>query len=89
LLQDWTRDGQQALTALRSKFRVGLEASYFDALKLAAEKLEKCPTGRRVVVLISDGLDSNSKASRGQALTALEKARATCLCRRLDGSGAD
>ncbi len=77
LLQDWTRDRQQALTALRSKFRVGLRASYFDALKLAAEKLEKCPTGRRVVVLISDGLDSNSKASRGQALTALEKARAT------------
>lgn len=76
LMQDWTRDKQEALTSLRSKFRVGLRASYYDALKLAAEKLEKCPTGRRVVVLVSDGLDSNSKASRRQALTALEKARA-------------
>jgi VWFA-related protein len=76
LMQDWTRDRQQALTALQSKFRVGLRASYFDALKLAAEKLEKCPTGRRVVVLLSDGLDTNSKATRRQALTALEKARA-------------
>jgi VWFA-related protein len=77
LMQDWTRDREQALTSLRSKFRVGLRASYFDALKLAAEKLEKCPTGRRVVVLISDGLDSNSKTSRSQAMTALAKARAT------------
>jgi VWFA-related protein len=76
LMQDWTHDKQEALTALKSKYRVGLKASYYDALKLAAEKLEKCPTGRRVIALISDGLDSNSKASRRQALTALEKVRA-------------
>jgi hypothetical protein len=61
------------LTALKSKYRVGIKASYYDALKLAAEKLEKCPTGRRVIAMLSDGLDSNSKASRRQAMTALGK----------------
>lgn len=74
-IQDWTRDTREARTALKEKYRVGIKASYYDALKLAAEKLEKCPTGRRVIVMLSDGIDSNSKASRRQAMTALEKAR--------------
>jgi VWFA-related protein len=76
-VQDWTHDTKEASTALKEKYRVGIKASYYDALKLAAEKLEKCPTGRRVIVLLSDGIDSNSKASRRQAMTALEKARAS------------
>lgn len=74
-IQDWTHDAREASTALKEKYRVGIKASYYDALKLAAEKLEKCPTGRRVIVLLSDGIDSNSKASRRQAMMALEKAR--------------
>ena len=76
-VQDWTHDTKEASTALKEKYRVGIKASYYDALKLAAEKLEKCPTGRRVIVLLSDGIDSNSKASRRQAMMALEKARAS------------
>ncbi len=75
-VQDWTHDARAASLALKEKYRVGIKASYYDALKLAAAKLEQCPTGRRVIVLLSDGLDSNSKASRRQAMTALEKARA-------------
>ncbi len=75
-VQDWTHDAHEASLALKEKYRVGIKASYYDALKLAAAKLEQCLTGRRVIVLLSDGLDSNSKASRRQAMTALEKARA-------------
>jgi VWFA-related protein len=78
-IQDWTSDRNQALNAISSKYRVGLKASYYDALKLAADKLQSRSEGRRVVVLISDGLDSSSKTGRTKALLALEKTRATVI----------
>lgn len=77
LIQDWTSDPDQATRSISSKYRVGIKSSYYDALKLAADKLQSRPEGRRVVVLISDGLDSNSKITRSKAIQALEKARAT------------
>jgi VWFA-related protein len=77
LIQDWTSDRDQATRAINSKYRVGLKSSYYDALKLAADKLQSRPEGRRIVVLISDGLDSSSKLTRSKAIQALEKARAT------------
>lgn len=77
LIQDWTSDRNQALNAISSKYRVGVKSSYLDALKLAAEKLQSRPEGRRVVVLISDGLDSSSKTGKSKAILALEQARAT------------
>jgi VWFA-related protein len=77
LIQDWTNDRQQALNALSSKYRVGIKSSYHDALKLAADKLQAQPNGRRIVVLITDGLDSNSKTGKSKAIQALEKARAS------------
>ena len=77
MIQDWTSDRNQALNAISSKYRVGMKSSYYDALKLAADKLQSRSEGRRIVVLISDGLDSNSKIGRSIAILALEKARAT------------
>jgi VWFA-related protein len=77
LIQDWTSDRDQAARAISSKYRVGLKSSYYDALKLAADKLQSRPEGRRIVVLISDGLDSNSKITQSKAIQELEKARAT------------
>jgi VWFA-related protein len=76
LIQDWTSDRNKALDALRSKYRVGLKSSYLDALKLAADKLASRERGRRVIVLVSDGLDSNSKTLRSKAMAALEHSRA-------------
>lgn len=76
LVQDWTADREEAQEALRSKFRVGIKARYYDALALAAQKLGERAAGRRVVVLVSDGLDSASRARRQQALAALAKTRA-------------
>lgn len=77
LIQDWTSDRDQARNSISSKYRIGLKSSYYDALKLAADKLQSQPDGRRIVVLISDGLDSNSRTGRAKAIQALEKARAT------------
>ena len=77
LTQDWTSDGKEAARSLRAKYRIGLKGRFYDALKLAADKLEERKTGRRVVIVISDGLDSASKASRKQAFESLKRAQAT------------
>ncbi len=77
LIQDWTNDREKALNSLASKYRVGIKSSYHDALKMAADKLQAQPNGRRIVVLVTDGIDSNSKTGRTKAITALEKARAS------------
>jgi VWFA-related protein len=76
LIQDWTADRNEALDSIQSKYRIGLKSRYHDALGLAAAKLDS-RTGRRVVVLLTDGLDSASKTSRRQAMTALEQSGAS------------
>ena len=77
LIQDWTMDHKAAREALSSKFRVGIKSTFHDALALSAKKLEECETGRRVIVLLSDGFDSASKISRTKAMDALMKTEAS------------
>jgi VWFA-related protein len=77
LIQDWTNRRELALGALRSQYRIGLTSHYHDALLLAAEKLRERSTGRRIIVLVSDGVDSASKASLEEALLAVKRAQAT------------
>lgn len=76
LLQDWTNDRGQAMDSIRSKYRVGIKSTYYDAMKLAADKLSTRERGRRVVIVLTDGMDSASKTGRSKALLALEKSRA-------------
>ncbi len=77
LIQDWTNDREQALGALRSRYRVGLKARYHDALALAADKLKERTAGRRIIVLVSDGIDTASRVSREQALQNIKRSQAT------------
>lgn len=77
LIQDWTLDRSEAISSLRSKFRAGIRASFHDALILAAEKLRQRENGRRIIVLVSDGLDSNSRKRRQEAFDAVARAQAT------------
>ena len=77
VLQDWTEDRAAALASLNSKFKAGVKASYYDALALAAEKLRARTSGRRVIVLVSDGIDSSSHTTREQALAAVTRTRAS------------
>jgi VWFA-related protein len=72
LLQDWTQDREAAIASLRWKFRVGSNSSYYDALARAALQLEKRP-GRRVIVLLSDGLDDASRGNRRAAVEAVSR----------------
>lgn len=77
LLQNWTSDREEAIRALQSKYRVGIRSTWFDALALARTKLEEMPEGRRIVVVLSDGIDSASRTSRGRVMRELESAGVT------------
>jgi VWFA-related protein len=68
LLQDWTRNHAEALNALRAKFRPGLKARFYDALAMAAARLPAAPAGRRVLVLVTDGIDTASVAAKQLAM---------------------
>lgn len=76
LIQDWTGDSSKALQSLSRKYRVGLSGNFFDAINYATEKLESRKTGRRVIVLVSDGVDSGSRVKRSAAMSALARSRA-------------
>lgn len=67
MLQDWTRSRDEAIRNLRAGFRVGLKARFYDALALAAARLQSAPAGRRVLVLVTDGLDSASVSAKQPA----------------------
>jgi VWFA-related protein len=67
MLQDWTSNRDEAISALRYGFRAGLKARFYDALALAAARLQNAPAGRRVLVLVTDGLDSASMSAKQSA----------------------
>ena len=73
LIQDWTDNHKQAHEALSSKFRTGIQSTYYDALALATKKLTECQTGRRVLILLSDGFDSASRTKQNKAMDTLLK----------------
>jgi len=72
LLQDFTDDPEKLSEAIR-KIRAGGGTSLYDAIYLAVtEKLSK-QTGRRVVILISDGDDNSSRMSLTETLEAAQR----------------
>ncbi len=73
--QDFTSDRKQLISALRGLKSSGGTALY-DAIFLASERLERGP-GRRVIVILSDGLNMISRTTLESALRMAEKADAT------------
>ena len=77
LISDWTADKTQLREALEWKYRPGLKSSLYDALTYGAEELLAKTNGRRIVVLVTDGIDSFSKDAFIKALLAINRVRAT------------
>jgi Ca-activated chloride channel family protein len=67
LLQDYTDDPAVLADAVR-RIRAGGGTSLYDALYLAASKKLAGQSGRRVIILISDGDDNSSRISMAQSL---------------------
>jgi Ca-activated chloride channel family protein len=79
LLQDYTDDVAK-LARAAEKIRVGGGTPLYDAVYLAAtEKLARQP-GRRIEIVISDGMDTTSRKSLAEALRAAQQNDTTIYC---------
>jgi VWFA-related protein len=76
LLSSWTSDKDALRQAIKWKLKPGIESCFLDSLKYASEKLLPLASGRRSVVLLSDGVDTLYKNYFEDALEALHRARA-------------
>lgn len=78
VVQPWTRDKEQVLTALKKKLFATKRSRFSDAIVTASQELKDRPEGSRHVVLITDGVDSpGGKVDRSEAMKKLIAARAT------------
>jgi VWFA-related protein len=77
LLSPWTADKQELRHSLNWKFKPGLKSHLYESLVFAAEKVLPKADGRRVVVLVTDGVENDRASLFDDALAALHKARAT------------
>jgi VWFA-related protein len=72
LVQDFTQSHDALLEGLDS-LKAGNSTSLYDAVFLAAEDKLKDETGRKVMVVVSDGDDNSSKVSKEEAIEAAQK----------------
>ena len=77
LIADWTRDKKALRDALNWKFRPTLASQFYASLNFAADEVLSRVSGRRSVVIATDGVDSRDSHQFEQALVALHHARAT------------
>jgi VWFA-related protein len=77
LISDWTGDKSELREALSWKYKPGLKSSLYDALTYGAEEILARVSGRRIVLLVTDGVDSFSKDAFLKALLAVNRVRAT------------
>ena len=77
LLSSWTSDKAALREALELKFKPGLTSHLYDSLLYAADEVLPKVTGRRSVVLLTDGVDSFVNGGYAKTLEAMHRARAT------------
>ena len=77
LLSQWTGDKDALRRALEWKFKPGLRSDFYRALLYAAEEVLPKVSGRRSVVIMTDGVDSFDELDFEKVLNALHRARAT------------
>ena len=77
LLSQWTGDKAALHRALQWDFKPGIRSDFYQSLLYAADEVLPRVSGRRSVVVISDGVDSFNELDFEKVLTALHRARAT------------
>ena len=81
LLQDWTSaQGLDDLTkALEWRYHPGQSTAFYDGLYLAAEEQLRKTEGRRIIILLTDGIDTMEQKRAGftDALNAVRRAEAS------------
>lgn len=81
LLQDWTsaESAAELAKAIEWRYHPGESTAFYDGLYLAAEEQLKKTTGRRIIILLTDGIDTSEKrrASLDDAMNAVRRAEAS------------
>lgn len=77
LLSQWTGDKEALRHTLEWKFRPGLKSDFYRSLIYAAHEVLPKISGRRSVVIVTDGVDSFDELDFEKVLNALHRARAT------------
>lgn len=81
LLQDWTPSSnlKALVKSLDWRYHPGMRTTFYDGLYLAAVEKLRAVEGRKVVILLTDGMDTAEKprASYGDALNAVRRAEAS------------
>jgi VWFA-related protein len=77
LLSQWTGDKGALRRTLEWKFKPGLKSDFYRTLLYAAEEVLPKVSGRRSVVIMTDGVDSFDELDFEKILTAFHRARAT------------
>jgi VWFA-related protein len=77
MLSQWTGDKEALRHALQWKFTPGIRSDFYRSLQYAAEQVLPKVSGRRSVVIITDGVDSFDELDFEDVLTLLHRARAT------------
>jgi Ca-activated chloride channel family protein len=79
VLQDWTSDREAVERAIAWRYRPGERTTFYDGLYRAAVDVLPRVEGRRIVILLTDGIDTAEERRAGpeEALTALRRAEAT------------
>jgi hypothetical protein len=63
IVDEWTADKAQTLTAIAKKTTFGRRSAYVDALRMATNFMLRDPLENRHLILITDGTDSNGQSS--------------------------
>jgi len=79
LLADWTRaeDAGAINKALAWRYHAGERTAFYEGLQRAAEIQLKKVEGRRIIILLTDGIDTAGRGSFSDALTAVRVAEAS------------
>ncbi len=89
LLQDWTAASQPQVLekALDWRYHPGESTTFYDGLYLAAEDQLKKVEGRRIIILLTDGIDTAERKRAGfkDALNAIRSAEASVYVVSLTG----
>ncbi len=72
LVQDFTEDPNRLIAALDT-LEAGNSTSLYDAIYLAVDEKLKYETGRKVIVVITDGDDTSSRLSKDDAIEAAQR----------------
>jgi VWFA-related protein len=72
LVQDFTQDPDRLTEALDS-IRAGNSTALYDAIYLAVQEKLKQETGRKVIVIITDGTDTSSKVKEKEAIEVAQR----------------